>query len=169
MPGRSALVVPFTLPAALAATRDASDRMAARGVPAHVTILFPFVPAESLGREERAALIDIAADRSAFVVRFGAVEQRETMVWLVPSDQAPFLELTAAVERRRPEHQPYGGIHDVLIAHLTLVENDDRTVRQEAVSLAREVGPFEAVAGELRVIAESSAGRWRTIWRLPFV
>ena len=151
------------------ATRDASDQMAVRGVPAHVTILFPFVPAASLGREERAALIDISARRSAFVVRFDAVEQRDAMVWLVPSDQAPFLELTAAVGRRWPEHRPYGGIHDVLIAHLTLVENDDRTVREEAVSLAREIGPFEAVAGELRVITESNAGTWRTKWRLPFV
>jgi hypothetical protein len=114
-------------------------------------------------------LTAIAAGRSAFVARFARVEQRESMVWLVPAEQAPFLELTAAVVDRWPEHPPYGGIHDVLIAHLTLVETEDRAAREQAASVAREVGPFEAVAGELRVIDESAAGTWRTRWRLPFV
>ena len=169
MAGRSAIVVPFTLPPALAAVRDASDRMAARGVPAHVTILFPFLPGGSLGPGERAALTAIAAGRSAFVARFERVEERGSMVWLVPADQAPFLALTAAVVDRWPAFPPFGGIHDVLIAHLTLVETDDAVAREAAASVAREVGPFEAVAGELRVIDELASGTWRTRWRLLFV
>lgn len=167
MAGRSALVVPIALPANLAAIRDASDPMAARGVPAHVTILFPFLPVASLGSAGRAALLGIALGQEAFVARFQEVEHRPGMVWLVPADQSPFLGLTAAVVERWPDQPPYGGVHEVLVAHLTLVETDDRGVRERATSVARELGPFEVAVRELLLITESMAGSWQTMWRLP--
>jgi hypothetical protein len=166
MAGRSALVVPITLPAALAAVRDASDPMAARGVPAHVTILFPFLAASSLGASDHDILADIARLHAAFVARFDQVEQREQLVWLLPADQSPFLDLTAAIVERWPDQPPYGGVHAALIAHLTLVETADPGVRDAAAAVAREVGPFEVAVSELLLITESMAGTWQTKWPL---
>ena len=167
MPGRSALIVPIALPVALRPVRDAADRMAGRGVPAHVTILFPFLADADLGPPARAVAAEIAAHRPAFVARFDHVERHDEMVWLVPRDAGPFLDLTAAVVERWPDHPPYGGIHDILIPHLTLVETDDPAARELADRLAREVGPFDSAVTEVCLIAESATGSWRTRWRLP--
>lgn len=167
-PGRSAVIVPIELPDALGIIRASGDRMAARGVPPHVTILFPFLPADALTSVVRAALADVATHGVRFRARFDRVHRFDGIVWLLPADQQPFLELTAAVVARWPDHPPYEGVHDELIAHLTLVESSDVGILDAAEAGASAVGPFEAVASEIRVITEDGTGWWQPRWRLPF-
>jgi 2'-5' RNA ligase len=62
------------------AIRDQADRMAARGVPPHVTILFPFAPADTLTSDVHVALADLAARRAPFVARFDHVDRRDQTV-----------------------------------------------------------------------------------------
>jgi hypothetical protein len=131
--GRSAVIVPIVLPSRLASLRDAGDRMAAHGVPAHVTVLFPFLAVDALTPTVRSALARLAAKSPPFVARFSRVERRQEMVWLVPASQRPFLDLTLAVAALSPDHPPYGGIHDTLIAHLPPIETTDRQARDAAV------------------------------------
>ena len=45
--GQSALIVPVALPPALDQLRDRFDPSAAEGVPGHITLLYPFVPADN--------------------------------------------------------------------------------------------------------------------------
>ena len=108
-----------------------------------------------------------AAKSPPFVARFSRVEYREEMVWLVPASQRPFLDLTLAVAALWPDHPPYGGIHDTLIAHLTLIETTDRQARDAAWAEAVKVGPFDVAVRELSVITETESENWRTRWRLP--
>ena len=161
------MIVPVGIPPALAALRDAGDPMAARGVPAHVTVLFPFLPAGALTAAVRATLAGLAAASPRFIARFDHVERREHLVWLVPADQRPFLSLTAAVAATWPDFPPYGGMHDDLIAHLTLIETSDDGEREAARSAAEAVGGFDVAVDELTVIAEDGSGAWRTRWRVP--
>ena len=167
MPGRSAAIVPIVLPVRLASLRDAGDRMAARGVPAHVTVLFPFLSVGGLTPTVRSSLARLAANSPPFVARFSRVERREEMVWLMPTSQRPFLGLTESVAARWPDHPPYGGIHDTLIPHLTLVETTDGQARDAAWAAAVEIGPFDVAVREITVITECASGGWRTRWRLP--
>ncbi len=167
MPGRSAVIVPIVLPSRLAFLRDAGDRMAARGVPAHVTVLFPFLSVDALTPTVRSALARLAAKNPPFVARFSRVERREETVWLVPTSQRPFFGLTDSVAALWPDHPPYEGVHDTLIAHLTLIETTDGQARDTAWATAVEIGPFDVAVRELTVIAESASGGWRTRWRLP--
>jgi 2'-5' RNA ligase len=164
---RSAVIVPIEIPPRLARLRGAADPMAALGVPAHVTILFPFLPVERLGQKVRSMLAAIAAACPAFAVRFGRVERLEGLVWLIPDDAEPFLRLTADVFATWPDHPPYEGIHDELIPHLTVVESADGAAQDAASTTAAEVGAFTVAATELTVITEAPSGRWRTRWRLP--
>jgi 2'-5' RNA ligase len=167
MPGRSAVIVPIVLPSRLAALRSARDQLAARGVPAHVTILFPFLPVTALTPAIRSDLARLAARQVPFSAGFRRVEVRDAMVWLVPDDQRPFLDLTDAVATRWPDHPPYGGIHDTLIPHLTLLETTDGPTRGAARAAAVDVGPFEMTVRELTVITENASGTWQTRWHLP--
>lgn len=66
----SGLVVPFTVPRALAGLRERWDRVALAGAGPHVTILYPFLPCDALGPAERTELAAMAGGMPAFEVRF---------------------------------------------------------------------------------------------------
>jgi hypothetical protein len=132
-----------------------------------VTVLFPFLPVDGLTPAVRSALARLAAKQAPFIARFSRVELREEMIWLVPDNPQPFLDLTGSVVIVWPDHPPYGGIHDTLIPHLTLLECSDSLARDAALAAAVEICPVEVVVRELTVITESASGAWRTRWRLP--
>jgi len=118
----SALVV--TIPEAervVAPHRERLDQAASWGVPAHVTVLFPFLPPDEIDEQVLATLGRAAATVPAFFValdRLGWFGER--VVWLAPSPAEPFQRLTAAVTSHFPGVQPYDGAFDEVVPHLTL-------------------------------------------------
>jgi 2'-5' RNA ligase len=136
---------------AVAELRLQHDSSAAKGVPAHVTILFPFAPREQIDEDGLRALFaafpafDFVLDR---VERFD-----DEVVWLHPQPSRPFEDLTAEVFARFPDHPPYEGAHDVVIPHLTV---SDGGLVDVDVPL-----PIASRAHEVTLIEESEAdGRW---------
>jgi hypothetical protein len=119
MPRRSALIVPVAEAEPwVAELRLAHDPAAARGVPAHITVLVPFVPPELLDEE---AVAQTLAPFDAFTFELVAVERfADGVVWLRPEPSRPFVELTGAFWSRWPEHPPYEGAHAEVIPHLTV-------------------------------------------------
>ncbi len=97
------------------------DRSANRGIPAHVTVLYPFVPPEQI----TAAAIDKAAAAVAsvpgFDCRFAGTDWfGNEVVWLAPEPADPFRALTAAVHAAFPQYAPFGGVFADVIPHLTI-------------------------------------------------
>jgi 2'-5' RNA ligase len=161
---QSGLIVAIELPAPLAAVRARFGALTSPGLPAHVTILFPFILVGSLDPSVGAALTGLSAARQPFLARFEQVQRQDSMVWLVPGPQEPFLELTAAVVARWPAYLPYGGAYDSLIAHLTLVESSSEAIAR-ATSAALRHGPFEVLVEEVQLIGEVESGGWRELDR----
>lgn len=167
---RSAIVVPVRLPAALEAIRLEHVDNARLGVPAHVTLLFPFVepPAIDATVLERAgrALRRIGAFDVRFrqVTSFDAGPDTEGVVWLAPEPATPFVSMTGALVEAFPGHQPYGGIHDEVIPHLTLANVDVDVPALEAA--ARPHLPFRRRVAAAVLLVEDGAGRWRAARRL---
>jgi hypothetical protein len=146
---RTALVVP--VPEADGLVLDAPP-----GVPAHVTVLFPFAPLDDI---DEGAIVDVLARFAPFDFELDRLEQwPEGIVWLHPEPSAPFNALTEAVWRRFPDHPPYDGAHDVLIPHLTI----SMTPVEVEVTL-----PIACRAREVRLLAEGEDGRWRTRRSFP--
>ena len=97
------------------------DRAALRGVPPHVTVLYPFLPPEQIDAGTRAALAEAVASTEAFDVVLARVGWfGDTVVWLAPEPDGPFRALTQAVHHRFPQCPPYGGVHSDSIPHLTI-------------------------------------------------
>jgi 2'-5' RNA ligase len=97
------------------------DRAASRGIPAHVTILYPFVPPEQI----TAAVLGKAAAAVASVQSFdcefaGTGWFGDQVVWLAPEPASPFRALTAAVHAAFPQCPPFGGAFAEVIPHLTI-------------------------------------------------
>jgi hypothetical protein len=157
---RTALIVP--VPEAepqISELRLAHDSSAARGVPAHVTILFPFL---ETGELEEAAVAELIAHFPAFDFELDRVERfPDGTTWLRPVPSTPFVDLTAAVWQRWPERPPYGGTFDEVIPHVTISE----TPLDVELQL-----PIAARARVVTLIEEDEAnGRWAARLHLPLL
>jgi hypothetical protein len=162
----SAIVVRIGLPPALERVRRRLDRAAGLGVPAHVTILYPWLPAPALTNGARAALDSIVGETRAFAVRFAEARRWPGIVYLAPEPTAPFKDLIERVVVQFPEFPPYAGTVDDVIPHLTLVENADAFLDEIAAEAARHL-PIARTVRAIEVIVEGADGRWRPRWRLP--
>lgn len=149
MPRTALIVAVPEAEAAVGALRLAHDSSAALGVPAHLTILFPFVDGAHL---DEPAVAEVVAAFPVFDFELDSVERFVNgIVWLHPEPSAPFAALTNAVWRRFPDHPPYGGIHEVVTPHLT--------VSEEPIDVEIAL-PIRATAREVTLIEEAADGRW---------
>jgi 2'-5' RNA ligase len=158
MPRRTALIIPVPeAEPAVGRIRADHDPSATLGVPAHVTILFPFLPPDEVDED---ALRDLCARCAAFDFTLDRLERFDDgLVWLHPDPSARFADLTAAVWQRWPERPPYEGAFDEVIPHLTVSESP--------VDIEVTL-PIAARAHELALIEEEEAGgRWATRARFP--
>jgi 2'-5' RNA ligase len=164
---KSAIVVRIRVPAAIERLRRANDRAARLGVPAHVTILYPFVAVEGLTPAVRDDLARIAGEFRAFQVTFPSAARWPGVVYLEPQPSSPFTALIDRVAACFPEHPPYAGAISEVIPHVTVVESDVAS-QDDTLAAANTALPFVAAAEALEVLAEGDDGRWRRRWRLPF-
>lgn len=164
--GDSALVV--AIPEADALVGDLRlehDPAAAFGVPAHVTILFPFVPAARIDEPVRAQLRGLFAKAAPFAYRFERFARfEETTVYLAPTWPGPFRALTELVCDRWPEHPPYGGAFDEVIPHLTvgdhLAAGTAGVIERETGSRLASAGPVTGHAREVVLLLADAEGRF---------
>jgi 2'-5' RNA ligase len=169
--GRSAIVVPFALPDALEAIRRDHVDNARLGVPAHVTLLFPFIPAASIERADVERVATAISLTLAFDVEFreatsfDPIPTKEGVVWLAPEPADQFIAVTEALAVAFPGYEPYGGIHDTVIPHLTLANVD--VDLPALISAARTELPFRRRVDAAALLVEDAAGRWRIAERLP--
>jgi 2'-5' RNA ligase len=136
------------------------------GMPAHLTVLFPFVPAERVAAAEE-PLARLVAGVAAFRVEFRRTARFPDVLYLAPEPSEPFLALTGAISAEWPEHPPYEGVHETVIPHLTVAESEDEALLD---SIAAEVKPQLPVAARVREVAvfvEAADGLWHEHGRLP--
>ena len=166
--GRSAVIVPFALPPVIEAIRRENVPVATAGVPPHITLLFPFVPAAELGSEIRAGLADAIRGIPPFDVRFGTVARFRDALYLAPDPAEPFRALITAVCLAFPALPPYANPtldpRDIE-PHLTIALGDGARFDVLAADV-RPVLPFTSRATAVAVLVEADGGNWRTRWRL---
>ena len=101
--------------------RLALDPVAPLGVPAHITVLYPFIPPDDVDQSVCDAVTDVLAGFSAFDFALTAVHQfPDGVLYLAPEPAEPFTAITDALTRRWPQYQPYGGAFTSVIPHLSV-------------------------------------------------
>ncbi|MDC2954302.1 2'-5' RNA ligase family protein [Streptomyces gilvifuscus] len=144
VPGQTALVVPVPeAEPAVRTWRERYDPAARAGVPAHVTVLFPFLHASLVGHGTCAVLDEIFGRHRSFEVRFEACGRFPGLLYLAPDPELPFRRLTEAVVDRWPEVPPYGGKYEAH-PHLTVAQGQDDAVLDEIETGLRAALPFTA-------------------------
>ncbi len=119
--------------------RLALDAGRSLGVPAHVTVLFPFMPLDQISHSVDADLTALFAAVPAFDASFDAIGWfGSAVVYVRPEPAARFSDLTARIVGRWPDWPPYEGRFDPPVPHLTIGDNGD------AVALAAAAREVEA-------------------------
>ena len=150
--------------------RQHMDHAAAWGVPAHLTVLYPFLPPEAVDVEALATLSAAIGSVDAFDCTFSRTRWfGSEVMWLAPDPEEPLRQLTLAVWGAFPDYPPYGGVHDGIQPHLTVAERAlGGPGALEAAAAEVAVGlPFSQRVDHALLIAGSHEPRsWRTLARL---
>ncbi len=167
------VLVPAAEPA-VAAHRADLDASARDGVPAHFTVLYPFLPPALIDKAVLAALTRLFAGVSAFEFTLDRIGWfGDNVVWLGPRDEEPFRVLTGLVFAAFPDCAPYGGAHENVVPHLTIGHLGDVTVLRAAERTVRPHLPIAAQATEVCLMAGPAPGRpgppgqWRVLSSFP--
>jgi 2'-5' RNA ligase len=99
-----------------------------RGLPPHVTLLYPFVDVEGLGPEPARRIVAALTPFKPFAVSFEASARfpgQKPTLYLRPEPSAPFVAMIQALAAAFPEQPPYGGEFDEVTPHLTVAEGRD--------------------------------------------
>ncbi|HEX6681113.1 MAG TPA: 2'-5' RNA ligase family protein [Gaiellaceae bacterium] len=167
MGGRTALIV--VVPAAQAiydAWRERWDP--APGIPAHVTLLFPFRPAALVDGELLEELRELFAAFEAFEAEYAEVRRFEKVVWLAPEPAARFVSLTKALLGRYPEYPPYGDEEiDEIVPHLSIVNRASPELMDEVASALVHKLPLRESVREATLLEEDEEGAWHPRARFP--
>ena len=142
------------------------DWSAQRGVPAHVTLLYPFVPTERVNDGLLRELRVLFASQPAFSFRLTRVARFPEVAWLAPEPSEPFAGLTELIVSRNPDYPPNEGIQDEVIHHLTVAE-DAVELQDEVEATLTPHLPIEVEADEVELLAEDATGRWHRAERFP--
>ncbi|MDP9814967.1 2'-5' RNA ligase family protein [Spirilliplanes yamanashiensis] len=149
--GQSAIIVPVPeAEPAVGAWRTRHDSAAAAGVPAHVTLVYPFLP---LADVDVAAVRAVLDAHPAFEVTFAATARFPGVLYLAPTPATPFVALVEALVARWPEAPPYGGAFPEIVPHLTVTER-----APEPVMAAAEAELTAALPISARVTAAALIG-----------
>jgi 2'-5' RNA ligase len=135
-----------------------------RGIPPHLTILFPFVPESEIDDEVLTALGRLYAPVSPFDYALESVESFPDAAWLAPAPAEPFLDLIARTRAAFPDLPPYGNSEYVPVPHCTLGVDDD-PARVEAMVRELRAGlgarlPVPCRAEEVSLVGERADGSW---------
>ena len=136
------------------------DLSARDGVPAHLTVLYPFLPPDRIGAADLLALKRLFAGVASFEFMLDRVSWfGDAVAWLGLHDEEPFRALTRLVCAAYPSCLPYGGRHDDVVPHLTIGHLGGPQALRVAADAVRPQLPVTARAAEVTLMAGPSADR----------
>ena len=139
------------------------------GVPAHVTLLFPFMSPERVNEAVLQRIRTAMSASAAFSFSLSQVGRFPLTTYLAPEPAAPFIALTQAFAREFPDFPPFGGEFETVIPHLTVSHGSAiyaEVAHAELSSALAGHGPIYSVCTSV-VLLENSSGRWRQMHAFP--
>ena len=155
--------------AAVGQHRIALDASARLGVPAHFTVLFPFMPPEEIGVTVLTRLRELFWGVEAFDFRLAHTAWfGDDVLWLAPVDPDPIRALTTLAHRSFPDFLPFEGEFADVIPHLTIAHGCDRTRMKAAEQAVQRRLPVQGHADKVTLMTQTEqAGTWTTKARFP--
>jgi len=168
--GTSALVIEVPQAEELVGPfRQKYDPVAPLGMPAHVTVLFPFVSVDDICEELLTDLWEHFASVPRFTFTLRRLGQFSDVLFLVPEPREPLDRLIEVTCERYPGYPPYGGSVEKPDPHLTIAHAEDpaelaRICTEVEVLMSEEI--IEVEVGEVSLMTHEE-GKWRRRQAFP--
>ncbi len=143
------------------------DPPKARGIPAHVSVLFPFLRLQQLDGDALRRIGEAAATVPAFAFTLARVGRFPSTVYLAPEPATGFADLTRDIDRRFPGVEPYGGVHVRIVPHVTVLTCQDTELLDRAASEVATALPIAARASAVWLMGEQPHGGWERLTVFP--
>jgi 2'-5' RNA ligase len=144
--------------------RQRHDPAADTGIPAHITLLYPFIPPGDLTPESLEALRTIARGAMPFRFALVGVDEFPGLLWLRPEPTSAFIALIRQLCAAYPGFPPYGGRYPDPTPHLTVavVEpgEEQRALRRELEGELASQLPVQCAASALTILGSDAGARW---------
>ncbi|WP_374575926.1 2'-5' RNA ligase family protein [Phenylobacterium sp.] len=133
------------------------DPAARLGMPAHVTLIYPFMDSRAFDEAARVRLRDVLRGFAPLEFAFDRLGAFQGGVWLEPADPAPAVRLIEALAAAFPAHPPFGGAHASIIPHLTIAQAAPGVLARIRAEAPR-ILPLTARAEAVSLYARSEEG-----------
>jgi 2'-5' RNA ligase len=143
--------------------REQHDSSARLGVPAHVTVLYPFMSPELIAAPVLEQVRTAISHAGEFDFRLTKVGRFPGVVYLTPEPGEPFVSMTRAIVHAFPDYPPYRGQHTGVVPHLTVAQVEEPEQGAIAGELDRSLQKSGSIASHCSelVLIENSTGRWK--------
>ena len=165
--GKTGVVIPVpAVDSLLASVAARFPGVVREGVPAHLSVQYPFVAAGELDDGVAGALAKVFAEQQPMPVTFTECRRRGGFVYLVPDPIDGLAKLTAQIRHRWPEVAPPEGLDDEVGPHVTVAmrasDQAADTIEQETITAL----PISTELAEAWLVAFD--GRWVLRERFEF-
>ena len=141
------------------ALRQRYDGVATLGVPAHITLLYPFLPPHAvLTQLER--LQRFFDSLSSFEFSLTEIRRFPTTLYLHPDEADRFRRITDQLSAKWPACKPYKGAFADVIPHLTVADKVDAATMDSVEPSIRDHLPIKCAATEAWLMCSDDQDRW---------
>jgi 2'-5' RNA ligase len=147
--------------------RQRFDSSASLGVPAHITVLAPFMAPELITDRVIAQISHTLRGLAPFEFSLARVGRFETTAYLAPEPVEPFVELTTRLVRDFPAYPAYGGAFTTIVPHLTVAHGNPEwasIAEHELNSRLEASNPIRVLCTAVDLL-EDSTGHWNRLVR----
>jgi hypothetical protein len=117
------------------------DSVARLGIPAHITLIYPFFPPSLITNDIRKHLADLFSNYPIFEFSLTSIGRFPNTVYLTPSPKDKIVDLVRMIATAFPQYPPYGGQFPEINPHLTVAQSDDALLLEQ---VDREIRPLAA-------------------------
>ena len=136
---------------------------AAEGMPAHVTVIYPFVGSRRVVPALVDELGEVLGRHRAFDFALSAIGRFPGVAYLAPEPAAPFVALVEACVARWPDHPPFAGAFSETVPHVTIRPGDLDAEEERRIEAALPL----AARAECVWLMAPVGGRWTRRATIP--
>src|SRR5437016_12785835 len=167
MGNESALIIPIPeVEPVVGPLRWQHDEAARLGVPAHITLLYPFCRPQEISGQIK-SLQDFCTSIEAFPFSFTEVRRFPATAYLHPDKSETFAQIIRMLMKMWPDCKPYRGAFLEIVPHLTVADRVDMETLSAVEDSLRQHLPIECVAKEICLLTSDDAGIWSTKSSFP--
>jgi 2'-5' RNA ligase len=140
----------------------AHSNVGAEGMPPHITLIIPFVPAPEIDADVERRVRRALSGTAPFDYALERVERwAEGIAYLAPEPTRPFVDLVEALVTEFSELSPYDGRHDSVIPHATIAVSEDTELLDRITAAVAPYLPIACRAAEAMIVERGADLIWK--------